>query len=164
MYKPIHKALVEGAVKIIYRAIYQKIRQGVFSSLESINKAIREALDNFNNRLMSGHPYSRGQVFEETNAAALQPLPLRRYEIKRRKVVTVMKNNFVYLGEDRHYYSVPYRFIGKKVTLFYTQAIVEVYHKHDRIAVHDRDRRAYKYSTNEDHLGQQTSLSNRLEP
>jgi transposase len=151
-YKPTHKALVEGAVKIIYRAIHQKIRQGVFTSLESINKAIHEALDELNNRLMSGRTYSRRQVFEETEAAALQPLPLRRYEIKRRKVVTVMKNNFVYLGEDKHYYSVPYRFIGKKVTLFYTQSLVEVYHKYDRIAVHDRDRRSYKYSINEDHL------------
>ena len=151
-YKPTHKALVEGAVKIIYRTIYEKIRQEVFSSLESINKAIREAVDDFNNRPMSGRPYSRRQVFEETEAASLQPLPLRRYEIKRRKVVTVMKNNFVYLGEDKHYYSVPYRFIGKKVTLFYTQSLVEVYHKHDRIAVHDRDRMPYKYSTNEDHL------------
>lgn len=151
-YKPTHKALVEGAVKIIYRAIYQKISSGVFSSLESINKAIREALDDFNDRPMSGRPYSRRQIFEETEATALQPLPIRRYEIKRRKVVTVMKNNFVYLGEDRHYYSVPYRFIGKKVTLCYTQSLVEVYHKHDRIAVHDRDRLPYKYTTNEDHL------------
>jgi transposase len=151
-YKPTHKALVEGAVKIIYRAIYETIRSGVFTSLESINKAILEALDAFNRRLMSGRPYSRRQVFEETEAAALQLLPLRRYEIKRRKIVTVMKNNYVYLGEDKHYYSVPYRFIGKKVTLFYTQSLVEVYHKHDRIAVHDRNRQAYKYSTHEDHL------------
>lgn len=151
-YKPTHKALVEGAVKIIYRAIYEKIRQGVFTSLESINKVIREALDELNKRPMSGRPYSRRQVFEETEVIALQPLPLRQYEIKRRKVVTVMKNNFVYLGEDKHYYSVPYRFIGKKVSLFYTQSLVEVYHKHDLIAVHDRDRRPYKYSTNEDHL------------
>lgn len=151
-YKPTHKALVEGAVKIIYRNIYEKVRQEVFSSLASVNKAIGEALNELNDRPMSGRPYSRRQVFEETEALALQPLPLRQYEIKRRKVVTVMKNNFVYLGQDKHYYSVPYRFIGKKVSLFYTQSLVEVYHKHDLIAVHDRDRRPYKYSTNEDHL------------
>lgn len=151
-YKPTHKALVEGTVKIIYRAIYEQIRSGVFTSLESINRAILQALNAFNHRPMSGRPYSRRQMFEETEAATLNSLPLRRYEIKRRKVVTVMKNNFVYLGEDKHYYSVPYRFIGKKVTLFYTQSLVEVYLKHDRIAVHDRDRRPYKYSTIEDHL------------
>ncbi len=38
------------------------------------------------------------------------------------------------------------------MTLFYSQSLVEVYHRHDRIAVHDRDRRPYKYSTVEDHL------------
>jgi transposase len=151
-YKPTHKALVEGAVKIMYRTIYQAVHSGVFTSVESINRAIWEALTVFNNRPLSGRPYSRRQLFEETEAMALNPLPLRRYEIKRRKVVTVMKNNYVYLGQDKHYYSVPYRFIGKRAVLLYTQDLVEVYYKHDRIAVHDRDMRPYKYSTNEDHL------------
>jgi transposase len=63
-----------------------------------------------------------------------------------------MKNNFVCLGEDKHYYSVPYRFIGKKVALLYSQAEVEVYYRYDRIAVHQRDRRPYKHTLTEDHL------------
>lgn len=151
-YKPTHKALVEGAVKIIYKAIYGVVRAGVFSSLESINKAIKEALEAFNERLMSGRPYSRLQMFIETEASTLQSLPVRPYEIKRRKVVTVMKNNFVGLGEDKHYYSVPYRFIGKKVTLLYSQSLVEVYYRHERIAVHNRERTPYKYTVNDDHL------------
>lgn len=151
-YKPTHKALVEGAVKIIYRAIYGTVRSKVFSSLETINKAIQEALEIFNKRLLSGRPFSRRQLFDETEAIALQPLPLRRYEIRRRKVVTVMKNNFVYLSEDKHYYSVPYRYIGKKVTILYNQSLVEIYHRHDRIAIHDRDRRPYKYTPVDDHM------------
>jgi len=151
-YKPTHKALVEGAVKIVYRTIYSTVRAGVFSSLESINKAIQEALETYNKKIMSGRPFSRRQLFDETEAIALQPLPFRHYEIRRRKVVTVMKNNYVYLGEDKHYYSVPFRFIGKKVTILYNQSLVEIYHRHDRIAIYDRDRRPYKYSFVDDHL------------
>ena len=151
-YKPTHKALVEGAVKIIYKAIYTTVRTGVFSSVETINSAIWEAMETLNKRPMTGRPYSRRQLFDETEAIALQPLPLFRYEIKRRKVVTVMKNNYVYLSEDKHYYSVPYRYIGKKVTQLYSHSLVEVYYRHDRIAVYDRDRRPYKYSFVEDHL------------
>lgn len=151
-YKPTHKALVEGAVKIIYRSIYTLVRNGVFSSLETLNNAIREALEKLNNRPLSGRPYSRRQLFEETEAMALQQLPEYSYGLKRRKIVTVMKNNYVYLNEDKHYYSVPYRFIGKKVTILYTDTLVEIYHKYDCLAVHDRDRRPYKYSTIEDHL------------
>lgn len=151
-YKPTHKALVEGAVKIIYRAIYGAVHSGVYTSLENINKTIMDALEVLNNRSFSGRPYSRRQLFDETEKTALQPLPLRRYEVRRRKVATVMKNNYVYLGEDKHYYSVPYRFIGKKVTLLYSQSLVDIYYRHDCIAVHDRDRKPYKYSTIEDHL------------
>lgn len=36
-YKPRHKALVEGAVKLIYQAIYTEIRKREFTSLEELN-------------------------------------------------------------------------------------------------------------------------------
>lgn len=151
-YKPTHKALVEGAVKIIYREIYNNIPSGVLTSPESVNALIREHLEVLNRRNMYNRPYSRRQMFEESEKEFLQPLPSRRYEIRRRRPVTVMKNNHVYLTEDKHYYSVPYRFIGKKATLLYSQSLVEVFYRYDRIAVHDRDRRPYKYTTVEDHL------------
>ena len=63
-YKPRHKALVEGAVKIIYRVIYAIIRERVFTSLEELNKAIRELLLIHNNNLLKGRSYSRRQMFE----------------------------------------------------------------------------------------------------
>ena len=63
-----------------------------------------------------------------------------------------MKNNYVNLTEDRHYYSVPYHFIGKKVTLLYSQSVVEVYHRYERIAIHNRNRQPYGYTTVDEHL------------
>lgn len=151
-YKPTHKALVEGAVKIIYREIYNKIPSRTLTSLEAVNALIREHLEALNGRNMYNRPYSRRQVFDDTEKSELQPLPVRRYEIRRRKSVTVMKNNYVSLSEDKHYYSVPYRYIGKKVTLLYSQSLVEVFYRYERIAVHERDRRPYKYTTVDDHL------------
>jgi len=64
-YKPKHKALVEGVVKIIYRSIYTVLNDRVFTSLEELNIAIGEALEEHNNRPMSNRPYSRRQLFEE---------------------------------------------------------------------------------------------------
>lgn len=151
-YKPTHKALVEGAVKIIYREIYNKIPSGTLTFIEAVNALIREHLEVLNGRNMYNRPYSRRQVFDDTEKSELQPLPVRRYEIRRRKSVTVMKNNYVSLSEDKHYYSVPYRYIGKKVTLLYSQSLVEVFYRYERIAVHERDRRHYKYTTVDDHL------------
>jgi transposase len=151
-YKPKYKALVEGAVKIIYRTIYGTVKERVYSSLELINKAIGEALEQHNNRLLQNRPFSRRQLFEETERQTLRPLADHRYELKHRIIVTVMKNNYVNLTEDKHYYSVPYHFIGKKVTLLYSQSVVEVYHRYERIAIHNRSRQPYMYTTVNEHL------------
>lgn len=151
-YKPKYKALVEGAVKIIYRTIYGTVKEMVYSSLELLNQAIRVALEEHNGRLLKNRPFSRRQLFEETERHMLHPLPEHRYELKRRVIVTVMKNNYVNLAEDKHFYSVPYQFIGKKVTLLYSQSTVEVHHRYERIAVHNRNRHPYGYTTVNEHL------------
>ena len=151
-YKPTHKALVEGAVKIIYKTIYGPVRQNVYTCLESFNRAIGKALEEHNNKPMKGRTTSRRQMFEETERDTLQALPARKYELKRKKVVTVMKNNYICLSEDKHYYSVPYQYIGRKVILLYSQSEVEVYHHYTRIAIHARNRQNFGYSTIEDHL------------
>lgn len=48
-YKPRDKALVEGAVKLIYRSIYPKLEGRKFHDLESLNAVIRVALELHNN-------------------------------------------------------------------------------------------------------------------
>jgi len=53
------------------------------------------------------------------------------------------KNSHIYLGRDKHYYSVPYRHIGKQVKILYTDSFVEIYHRHERLAVHERKRQRY---------------------
>ncbi len=151
-YKPRHKALVEGMVKIIYRVIYPVIRQQSYTSMGDLNRDLLTELDKLNNQLMKGRPYSRRMLFEETEREALQPLPAHRFEIKHRKVATVMKNNHVSLGVDKHYYSVPYEYIGKKVKLFYNQDDIEIYYQYEKIASHKRDMRPFRYTTVSAHL------------
>lgn len=48
-----------------------------------------------------------------------------------------MKNGHVRLGEDAHYYSVPCRYIGKKVILLYTREVY-IYYGYELIASHTR--------------------------
>lgn len=67
-------------------------------------------------------------------------------------MATVMKNGYICLRIDTHYYSVPYRFIGKKVKLLYTSTLVEIYCEYERIAVHERQYAKYKYTTHTEHL------------
>lgn len=163
-YKPKHKALVEGAVKLIYRSVYEVLHDRVFTSLEDLNKAIRIALEAHNNNPMSGRPYSRRQLFNDIEKQELQAIPLYRYELKRKKVATVMKNNFVCLAEDKHYYSVPYEFIGKKVIILYSQYDVEIFHRYERIAFHKRNRREYWYTTVNAHMAHKNSFMTEWTP
>jgi transposase len=151
-YRPRDKSLVEGVVKIIYSRIYSHVQSQVHHSLHSLNTAIVQALEAHNNAAFKGRNYSRRQQFEELEKAALRPLPPYRYECKQQIVVTVMKNGHACLGVDKHYYSVPYRFIGKKVKLLYSSALVEIFYKYERIAVHGRQYRKYHYTTLNEHL------------
>jgi len=151
-YRPRDKALVEGAVKIVYNRIYTALRGKTFYSLEELNKAILILLEEHNNALLTGRDYSRRQLFEEIEREALQPLPATRYEFKKQAYVTVMKIGYVCLREDHHYYSVPYWHIGKKVKIIYSKTRVYIYYKYECIASHHRDRRMYQYTTIKEHL------------
>ena len=131
---------MEGAVKLIYRSIYQRLEGRRFNDLESLNAAIRSALEIHNNKPFSGRSYSRREQFEEVEREALGPLNPIRYEVHRQVMVTVMKNGYVRLGEDIHYYSVPYTYIGKKVKVLYTSGMVQIYYHYTQIAAHKRSR------------------------
>ena len=151
-YKPRHKALVEGAVKIIYTQIYAPLRNQIFHSLEELNQAMWALLRELNNKHMQGRKYSRNDVFEEVEKSTLNPLPSFPYELKKKRIATVSKYGHVCLGEDKHYYSVPHSYIGKKAIIFYSQSEVQIYHKHEQIASHKRDRKPHGYTTEGTHM------------
>lgn len=151
-YKPRDKAHVENAVRITYQRIYALLRDRDFHSIEALNHAIRPLLDQHNARPLQGREESRLDRFEALDKPELAPLPTDCYEIKRHKWVTVQKNSHVRLGEDAHYYSVPYQHIGKKVKLTYTRRTVEVYCKLERVAFHKRNKSRFGYSSTPEHL------------
>ncbi len=150
--KPRDKALVEKTVSIIYSRIYARLRNRAFYSLSELNEAIRELLEEHNRVNFKGRDYSRMEMFLSVEKEALKPLPSEPYEIKHYAFVKVQKHSHIHLSEDKHYYSVPYRYIGKKVKVVYTESKVDIYYKYERIAFHKRDRRENKYTTIKEHL------------
>jgi len=149
--KPRDKAHVEKIVSVIYSRIFAPLRNQIFYTLSSLNHAIRELLDIHNKEPFQGRDESRLQLFEQHERKALLPLPEERYEIRVFKEVTVMKNGYVQISEDKHSYSVPYRFIALKVKLIYSLTKVSVFYKKERIAFHRRLRK-YGYTTTPEHL------------
>lgn len=152
VYKPKDKALVEGAVKIVYSTIYASLREQEFYTLDELNGAVKEELELLNNRKFRNRPYSRRELFNELEKQVLKPLPAIRYEIKEICWVTIMKNGHFCLRKDSHYYSVPYGYTGKKVKVTYTSKCVEVYYNYKCIASHLRIKSPYNYTTDTEHL------------
>lgn len=151
-YRPRDKALVEGAVKLVYKNIYLRLEDRIFHDLTSLNSAIRVSLELHNNASFSGRSYSRRDQFEEIERMTLGKLNPISYEIKKQAVATVQKNGHIRLGEDAHYYSVPCKYIGRKVKLLYTSSLVEIFSRYEKIAEHTRNYARFKYTTNQDHL------------
>lgn len=151
-YTPKDKSIVENAVKIAYRKIYVELPKGPASSLTELNRLLWALLEKHNNGPFKGSRYSRRELFNELEKDALQPLPATRYEMRRSLVLTVMKNGHVCLNADKHYYSVPFGFIGKKVKLIFSKSTVEVYYKYDLIASHLRLRSPHNYTTDPAHM------------
>ncbi len=148
--RPRDKAKVEVAVQVVERWILAALRNRTFFSISELNTAIRELLEKLNERKLRKLDVSRRELFENIEKPALKPLPKMPYRFaiwKRAKV-----NIDYHIEVDRHYYSVPYQFIGKKVDVRITQRHVEVFYKGKRIAAHLRSRQRGQHTTCEAHM------------
>jgi len=101
---------------------------------------------------MQQKPYCREEKFLADERHLLQPLPDEPFELKYYRELKVAKNNHIYLAQDKHYYSVPYTFIGQLVKVIYTRSMVHIYAKGEQIAVHVRDYKLGGYTTDKEHL------------
>lgn len=146
---PRDKALVENAVKLLYRSVYLDIEGMVFSSLDALNTAMHISLLDFNEKPMAGRDMSRKDMFLKGEKDFLRPLPERRFVMKERKLMTVGKNCYVSLF--KHHYSVPREHVGRRVVLLYDADTVEIYCGFNMVASHDRCDIPYAYSWKKEH-------------
>jgi transposase len=162
--RPKDKPLVENAVGLVYQRIFAKLRNQTFFSLKELNVAIWEELERHNDALFQKRDISRRQLFNEIERSELQPLPAERYELKHYQMARVEFNHHVYLKEDKHYYSVPHQYTGTRVKIMYTDRTVEIYKDNIRIALHQRNRKPYGYTTNKEHMPAQHQFINGWNP
>ncbi|MEA3485771.1 MAG: IS21 family transposase [Candidatus Aerophobetes bacterium] len=150
-HNPKDKAMVENAVKITYRRVFAPLRDRLFHSVKELNEAIRDLLEEHNNTPFQRIKMSRRNLFDEIEKAALKPLPRKRYELKEFRRLKVPPNYHIEIREDNHYYSVPWQYKGKDVTVIYTASVVEIYHRGVRIALHRREEKR-GYTTLKEHM------------
>jgi len=150
--KPRDKALVENQVKIIYSRVFAKLRNTKFYSLQELNNAIFALVKIHNQTRMQQKDCCREEIFLSEEKPLLKSLPENNFEIKNYKTLTVAKNNHIYLLPDKHYYSVPYIYIGQKATVILTRKLVSIYIQNKSVAVHQRNYTKGRYTTEPTHL------------
>ena len=152
-YKPRDKAIVENAVRIIYTRVFAPLRHQTFHSIFDINKAIHPLLETHNKMSFRGREYSRYSLFEEVEKQELRPLPLKRYEIKflRQGNRSQEQSHLLQQGQTL-LTACPNQNIGKRIKIIYSDSLVEIFHKLERLAAHPRERKKYAYTTIKEHM------------
>jgi transposase len=148
--KPRDKAKVESGVLLVERWILAPLRNRQFFSLEELNQAIREQLEQLNRRPFQKLPGCRRTRFEEVDQPALKPLPVSPYEYAEWKKARV--NVDYHIEVEKHYYSVPYRLMKQQVEVRLTAYTLECFHKGRRVCSHPRSAKVGGYSTQKDHM------------
>lgn len=142
---PRDKAKVETGVQIAERWILARLRNQTFFTLADLNAAIRPLLDALNEKPFQKLDGSRRSRFEESERAALDPLPERAY------VFAVWRKAKIHLDYhveiERHHYSTPYTHAGKTVDVLVSERTIEVFHRGALLAVHVRSREAGQFTT-----------------
>jgi hypothetical protein len=150
--KPKDKALAENQVQLIYSQVYARLRDEQFFSLGELNNAIKQKTRQHNQTRMQLKPYCREEEFIAEEKPRLISLPEQDFEVKYYKELTVAKNNHIILYPEKHYYSVPYQYTGRKVKVVYTRSLVRIFCDQEQIAVHTRNFKPGQYTSVKDHL------------
>jgi transposase len=147
--EPQDKAKVEEAVQNSERRIVAVLRHLTFFNLTDLNVAIRKELVALNERPFQKMPGCRATLFVELDKPALLPLPAHRYEMGLWKEA---KANIDYhVQVDWHFYSVPSRLANQLVEVRISLRIVEIFHRGQRVAVHQRNHQRGGFTTDPTH-------------
>lgn len=148
--RPRDKGSIEMGVGVIERQAMMALRHRRFMSLADYNRALLTRVMAINSRPFQKREGSRDSIYSDQEKPMLIPLPPHPYEIVTRKEATV---NFNYhVSFDGVWYSVPFHYVKRVVSVSATDKTVAIACDGKRIAMHERGRRQGDYRTNPDHM------------
>jgi transposase len=148
--KPRDKAKVEAGVRFAQTYILGRLRRQTFFSLAECNAAIAAAVERINAHVMRRLGVSRRELFESIERPALRPLPADDYEYAEWRLARV---NLDYHVEAAGFlYSVPHALIREQVDVRLTSRTVEIFHRGQRVAAHQRRHGGRRHGTDPDHM------------
>ena len=148
--KPRDKAKVEAGVRFAQTYILGRLRRLTFFSLTECNTAIAQAMQCMNERPMRKLGLSRRELFDKIERDVLIPLPPDDWEFAEWARARV---NLDYHIEVHDFlYSVPHALIRAEVEVRTTARTIEVFHRGQRVAVHQRRYAGRKHGTTPEHM------------
>ncbi len=147
--KPRDKAKAEAGVLLVERWILAALRKRTFFSLAALNEAIAELLDRLNAHRFRKLEGSRRSRFETLDRPALGPLPADRYPFAEWKKARVHID--YHIEVEGHYYSAPYALVHQQLDVRYTAQTVEIFHRGQRVASHQRSSKVGAHTTVDAH-------------
>ncbi|PMK83840.1 transposase [Vibrio sp. 10N.261.52.E5] len=149
-YKPKDKAKAENAVPLVELWIMMRLRHQTFHTFKEPNLAIRELMNDLNQREMKQYGASLKALFDKLDKPALKPLPKQRYLYTETKQAKVGPD--YHIEYRRHYYSVPHQLVGHHVELETSNRLVQIYHQGNLVAQHPRSQRERGNSPQPEHM------------
>lgn len=134
--KPKDKSKAEVGVKCIEQYILARLRNHTFFNVAEINTAIKKLLVEYNKKPFQKLLGSRLSQFLELDKPALKSLPKQQYEYAQWKKVRVGIDYHV--AYEKHYYSVPHKYIKQQFDIRITRTMIECFYKSKSIVVHRR--------------------------
>jgi transposase len=148
--KPRDKAKVEAGVRFAQTYILGRLRRQTFFSLDEANLAIAAAIERVNAHVMRRLGVSRRHLFEAVERPLLAPLPEADYQFAEWRLARVSLDYHVEV--DGFFYSVPHRLIREQVDVRATRRTIELFHRGQRVAAHQRRYGGRRHGTDPDHM------------
>jgi transposase len=148
--RPRDKAKVENAVQQVERWVLAPLRNQTFFSLDELDGAIADKVQELDVRVMKDYGVSRRELFEEIDAPAMRPLPDGRYRYATWKKAKVAPD--YHIEFEGHRYSVPSGLVGRQVDLRASQDTVEIFLGTRRVFTHPRSLLHRGFTTEPAHM------------
>jgi transposase len=144
---PTDKAKIESGVKYVKKNFFKGRNLKTFELYEEkLNNWLKNIC---NSRIHGTTKKIPNKVFAQEEKAALNQLPAKNYSFC--SWITRKVNNNCHLCFDCNFYSVPYEFVEKEVSLQVSDKIIKIYGNNELIATHLRLSGKGNFSTNNAH-------------
>ena len=151
--KPKGKPTVEGHVRYLETHLIEKLREGIYTSLEALNDAAQKIIADINQRQFQKKVGSRQDAYEKYDKPHMKPLPGGNYTVCDYKYFLRIPDNY-HLEYDGHYYSTLYTYRGQPAILKATLTEIRICDSNNRLIC--RHCRSYKdfplYITDDTHM------------